>query len=121
MATKKFEELDIWKRGCRLAVDLYGLTGKGNWAKDFSLRDQVRRCAVSVPSNVAEGFERGGVNEFRRFLRIAKGSCGELRTQLYIAQAIDYISKPDMDPIVQETREISAMIQSLITHLSKES
>ncbi len=116
---KSLEELDVWKDGCRLAVKIYKQTDQGKWARDFSLRDQVRRCAVSIPSNIAEGFERNSKNEFRRFLKIAKGSCGELRTQLYIAQAIEYIDTDLRSEIVEECLKISARIQSLINYLEK--
>jgi four helix bundle protein len=72
------ENLGVWKRSCRLSVELYKLL------RDFGFRDQVTRSALSVPSNIAEGYERDSSKEFSRFLKIAKGSCGELRTQLYI-------------------------------------
>ena len=74
------EKLEVWKRGCRLAVDLYNALEQ---CRDYGLKDQITRSAISVPSNIAEGFERDSSREFSRFLKIAKGSCGELRTQLY--------------------------------------
>jgi four helix bundle protein len=90
---KRIEDIEVWKRGCRLAVEVYRITGAGKFEKDWGLRDQIRKAAVSVPSNVAEGFERQSLREFRRFLLIAKGSCGELRTQMYIAQSLGYVDK----------------------------
>ncbi len=118
MATfSKLEEIDVWKRGCRLAVDLYKLTGCEELSREWSLRDQMRRAAISIPSNVAEGFERDSPAEFKRFLLIAKGSCGELRTQLYILKALQLINPKDVENMLTECIEISSMIQSLIVHL----
>ena len=109
---QKIEDIEVWKRGC-------WLTGQGLFEKDWGLRDQIRRAAISIPSNIAEGYERDSFAEFKRFLRIAKGSCGELRTQLYIAQALGYLEKTTADQIVGECIEISSMISSLISHLGK--
>ncbi|NQS98991.1 MAG: four helix bundle protein [candidate division Zixibacteria bacterium] len=117
---KKIEDIEIWKRSCRLAVEIYKLTGQGPFDKDWGLRDQIRRAAVSIPSNIAEGFERESSAEFKRFLLIAKGSCGELRTQLYIAQALGYIAKLEVERLIGECIEISSMISSLISHLRKQ-
>lgn len=115
----KLEEIEVWKRGCRLAVNVYKLTAEGSFSKDWGLRDQVRRSAISIPSNIAEGYERSSNNEFRRFLMIAKGSCGELRTQLLISKAIGYESNDEMKNILQECTEISSMIQGLFNKLNK--
>lgn len=105
------ENLDVWKRSCRLSVELYGaLCG----CKDFGFRDQVTRAALSVPSNIAEGYERDSAKEFSRFLKIAKGSCGELRTQLYIGTEAGFIEKAMAHRMIQEAVEISRMLQGLI-------
>jgi len=80
MGFKRLEDIDAWKRGCRLAVEIYKITAIGKFEKDWGLRDQIRRASVSVLSNIAEGFERDTDAEFSRFASIAKGSCGELRT-----------------------------------------
>ena len=88
---KNFEDLDIWKQGCQLAIDIYQVTGKEQFARDFGLRDQIRRSAVSIPSNISEGKERETLRELIRFLYIAKGSAAELKTQLYIAQKVGYL------------------------------
>ncbi len=117
MMFKKIEDIDAWKRGCRLAVNVYNETYKDPFNKDWGLRDQIRRSAVSIPSNIAEGFERESSAEFKRFLLIAKGSCGELRTQLYIAQALEYITKINVEQLIDECKEISSMISGLISHL----
>jgi len=92
MTFKKFEDIDSWKKGRELAREIYAATNKGAFARDFGLRDQMRRAAVSIVSNIAEGFERDRKTEFIRFLLIAKGSAGELRSQLYIALDQEYIS-----------------------------
>jgi four helix bundle protein len=73
MTFKKLEDIDVWKRGCRLAVSIYKMTVKSPFDKDWGLRDQIRRSSVSIPSNIAEGYERNSLAEFRRFLLIAKG------------------------------------------------
>jgi four helix bundle protein len=103
---QSFEDLEVWKRSCGLAVKVYeALEG----ARDHALRDQMQRAAVSIPSNIAESHERGG-RDFRRFLRIARGSGAELRTQTYIAGKVGLLPLPLMGEIVRELREISKML-----------
>lgn len=115
MAVQTFEDLEIWKRSSRLAVD--ALVSVNN-LKNFTLKDQISRCSLSIPSNIAEGYERDSPQDTIRFLRIAKGSCAELRTQLYIAQkahtALKITLLQNTPEMIQETREISAMLQSFI-------
>ena len=111
MAYRSFEELDVWKRSCKLAVEVY-LALKD--CKEFSLRDQMNRAVVSIPSNIAEGAERDTAKEFIRFLHIAKGSSAELRTQLYIAEKIGILDSKTTRPLIKETKEISSMLQGLI-------
>ena len=117
---RSFEEIDVWKRGCRLAVKIYEISKQGELAKDFGLRDQIRRASVSIPSNIAEGFERESKAEFKRYLLIAKGSCGELRTQLFIAKAINTIERDKCDELITESTEISSMLSGLIRHLKNQ-
>ena len=74
----RFEDLEVWKRSCRVAVEMYKITETDKISSDWGLRDQLRRSAVSIPSNIAEGFGRDSDAEFKRFLLIAKGSCAEL-------------------------------------------
>ena len=118
MAYRSFEELEVWQRGCRLAVDVCAAFHE---SKFFTLKDQVQRSAISVPSNVAEGAERGTDPDFVRFLHYSKGSCGELRTQLYIAKAlkerVGTIDYEIPEGAIQERRELSSMLHSLITSL----
>ena len=91
MHVKDFEDLEIWKEARRLTCEIYNLSKTPKFSKDFGLRDQIQRAAVSIMSNIAEGFERGGNQEFVQFLYVAKGSCGELRSQLYVALDQAYI------------------------------
>jgi four helix bundle protein len=110
MAYQSFEDLEVWQRGCRLTVEVFKAFAA---CKNFSFRDQVQRAALSIPSNVAEGSERGSTKDFAHFLNIAKGSCGELRTQVYIARKLDLLAKPAFDGVVQESKELSAMLEGL--------
>ena len=110
MAYKSFEDLEVWQRGCRLAVDIFNAFDD---CKRFTLRDQIERAGLSIPSNIAEGAERGSSKDFAHFLNFSKGSCGELRTQLYIARKLNAVEKRTFDSLVRESREISAMLQGL--------
>lgn len=111
MAYTSFEELEVWKRGCRVAVEIYEMMKD---CRDFGLKDQITRSAVSIASNIAEGAERDSKPEFIRFLNIAKGSAAELRTQLYIAQRIGTLTPSDTKILITELKQISAMLQGLI-------
>jgi len=120
MATwKRFEDMDLWKKGCRLACDVYRMTLEGGFERDFALRDQIRRSALSIPSNVAEGFERDSARVFANSLVIAKGSAGELRTQLYIACRLGYLPTRRMREVVAQAKEISRMASGFIAKLRK--
>ena len=110
-----FEKLDVWKRSSRLCVDLYGMLAT---CRDTGFKDQITRAALSVPSNIAEGYERDSPREFVRFLRIAKGSCGELRTQLYIGARLGYFGRRQAKVLTQEASELSRMLHALIASLS---
>ena len=115
-----FEDLDVWKRGSNLTVDLHLALAE---SKDFALRNQMERSSLSIPSNVAEGAERDSTPEFIKFLRYSKGSCGELRTQLYVSERIrKRLGAPPMEgsrEMIQETRELSKMLQGLINSLNR--
>ncbi|GAB3489583.1 four helix bundle protein [Spirosoma knui] len=108
---EKFEDLLVWQKGLTQAVDLYKLLAD---CKDYSLRDQMQRSSVSVPSNIAEGFERHTNKEFIRFLRIAKGSNGELRTQIYLAIGVGILDEETGNELLAKSRIISSMLQNLI-------
>jgi len=106
-----FEDLEVWKRSCRLSVGLYReLEGVKNWG----FRDQITRSGLSVPSNIAEGFERDSDAEIARFLTIAKGSCGELITQIYIGIEAGFIVRDVGMSWVKEAKEINAILGALI-------
>jgi len=107
----RFEDLDVWKRSARLCADIYRQLKD---LKDYGFRDQITRSGLSVPSNIAEGFERESQKECINFLSYAKGSCGELRCQIYIGMDIGYIRKDIGKKWIVETTEVSAMISGLI-------
>ncbi|WP_462325991.1 four helix bundle protein, partial [Desulfoplanes sp.] len=109
-----FRELLVWQRSKALAVEIYRLTSCGAVAKDFGLKDQMRRCAVSVPSNIAEGDERFSDKEAVRFFYIAKGSLAELRTQFEIGHEIGYFDVRTFGSIDAECCEIGNMLGGLI-------
>jgi len=117
MAYTSFEDLEVWKRACRLSVDLYRIIDN---CKDYSFRDQMRRAAISIASNIAEGAERHSKKEYAHFLHIAKGSAGELRTQLYIANKIGIIKSKDRQQLCLELIEISKMLHGLIKGISQQ-
>lgn len=106
-----FENLEVWKRSCRLSADLYRTLDA---CRVYGYRDQVTRAALSIPSNIAEGYERSSPREYVRFLGIAKGSCGELRTQLYIGVESGLLAKDRGFQFLGEAVEISKMLQGLI-------
>ena len=103
----KFEDLEVWKRSSRLCAERYKHLKD---MKDFGFRDQITRSALSIPSNIAEGVERDSTKELARFLQYSKGSCGELRTQIYIGIDIEYIEPGVGKKWIRETQELSAML-----------
>ena len=114
-----FQELKVWQRAKELAVFLYKLTGKGAFAKDWGLRDQIRRSAVSIPSNVAEGDELDTDRQSIKFFYIAKGSSAELLTQVIIAYEIGYLPKENFNHVRNECQAISRMLAKFIQARSK--
>jgi four helix bundle protein len=115
MAFQSFEDLEVWQRGCRLAVDVFETFAN---CRNFTMQDQVQRSALSIPCNVAEGYERNSNKEFIRFLNISKGSGGELRT-LYISRKLDFVTKADFNRLVRESKEISKMLHGLSRAVAK--
>ena len=116
MGYQSFEDLEVWKRSCRLVVRIYQ---ELKACKDYGLKDQMTRSAVSIPSNIAEGAERDSKQEYIRFIHIAKGSAAELRTQLYIAGEIGLLDKATTAELTVELKEISAILQSIANTLRK--
>ena len=114
MSYTSFEDLAVWKRSARLAVRVYDALRD---CRDYGLKDQMTRAAVSIASNIAEGAERDSKAEFMRFLHIAKGSAAELRTQVYIAQRIGIFADPPASELVTECKEVSSMLHGLIKSL----
>ena len=113
----KFEDLEVWKRSARLSADLYRYF---NTLKDYGFRDQITRSGLSIPSNIAEGYERDSAKDRSKFLTYAKGSCGELRTQIYIGMEIGYIENNQGSKWVQETQELSKMLYGLMKYIKGE-
>jgi len=115
----KFQELIVWQRAKDLAVYVYKITGQGAFAKDFGLCDQIRRAAVSIPSNIAEGDELDTNRQAIRFFYIAKGSSAEVLTQIIIAYELEYVTKEIFDHIYDECTAVSSMLSRLIKSRSK--
>ena len=116
---RTFEELHVYERAPELTNAVYALTREDGFSADRSLVDQIRRAAVSVMSNVAEGFERGTTTEFIQFLYIAKGSCGEVRAQLQIADDQGYVGEAESERLQQLSRRTSGMISNFTAHLQR--
>jgi four helix bundle protein len=108
---EKFEDLLVWQEAMNLAESVYNEFAT---IKDYGLKDQIQRASVSVPSNIAEGYDRQSNKEFIQFLFISKGSNSEVRTQLYLAKRLKLIEDGKADKIIEQTRKISAMLFNLI-------
>ena len=106
-----FEDLLVWKRAARLSADVYGATEE---LRDFGFRDQITRSGLSIASNIAEGYGRGGKRDRDRFLRYARGSCSELRCQIYIGIEIGYLGREQALAWARETKELSRMLSALM-------
>ena len=120
MATfKRFEEIESWKLARKLTNRVYKVSSQGKFARDFSLRNQVRRAAVSIMSNIAEGYDRSGTGEFVQFLSTAKGSAAEVRCQLYIALDQGYIDPKTFEELAKVTVETQFLIGGLINYLRR--
>lgn len=110
---ERFEDLIAWQKARELTRAIYKVTQQGQFAKDFGLRDQICRASVSIMSNIAEGFERGGRNEFHQFLSTAKASCAELRSQLYVALDARYLDKSAFDRLLEQAEEVGRIVGGL--------
>ena len=109
----RFEDLIAWQKARVLTKEIYQLTRKADFSRDFGLASQIQRAAVSIMSNIAEGHERDGSVEFHRFLHMAKGSCAEVRSQLYIALDATYLERKEFDSILALAEEVSRIIGGL--------
>jgi four helix bundle protein len=112
-----FEDLPVWQKARELGVSIYKATAEGKLSKDYGLKDQIQRAAVSVSSNIAEGFERGSKRKFIQFLYISKSSCGELRSQLYIAKDLGYLENDYSETLINSAYNTSKQISGLIKYL----
>jgi four helix bundle protein len=112
-AIRRFEDFVAWQRARVLTANIYRITNQGAFARDFALRDQLRRAAISMMSNIAEGFERGRPAEFHQFLSVAKGSCAEIRSQLYIGLDAGYIDEPEFQKVLGQADEVARLIGGL--------
>jgi len=113
----RFEDIEAWKKGRELAKGIYTVTAKGEFARDYGLKDQIRRAVVSVISNIAEGFSRQTDKEFVQFLHIAKGSTSEVQSQLYIAVDLGYISQEEFSKLYNQADEVARLISGFIKYL----
>jgi four helix bundle protein len=109
----KFEELISWQKARALTCKIYHATRMGTFAKDFGLANQIQRASVSVMSNIAEGFERGRPNEFHQFLLVAKGSCGEVRCQLYVALDVGHVTERGFADLHGDAEEVARLVGAL--------
>ena len=116
---RRFEDLIAWQKARLLTKEIYLVTRDGDFSRDFGLRDQIQRAAVSIISNISEGFERDSTTEYLRFLGIAKASCGEVRCQLYVALDIGYLDEPKFEQLKQQTIEVSRIITGLRKSLQR--
>ena len=114
---EKFEDIEAWQKARELTLEIYRVTGHGNFAKDFGLRDQIRRASVSIMSNIAEGFDRGGNREFIQFLYIAKGSAAEVQAQLYVALDAQYLPEDQFHKLYDLANNTGRVIGGLIRYL----
>jgi len=122
MATiTRFEDIEAWKKGRELRKAVYAHSKRGEFAKDYALRDQIRRAALSVTSNIAEGFERDGNKEFRQFLSNAKGSCGEVRDQLCAALDEGYVTQREFEALYESSIEVGRLISGFMSYPQRSS
>ncbi len=116
---ERFEDIEAWQKARELTREIYRVTNQGAFAKDFGLRDQIRRASVSIMSNIAEGFGRGGNREFVQFLSMAKGSVSEVQAQLYVAVDAGYLTKDQFDQLYSLSQSTGNLIGGFIRYLTK--
>ncbi len=117
---ERFEDLIAWQKARELTREIYKITREGIFAKDFGLSGQIQRAAVSIMSNVAEGFERGSRGEFHQFLSVAKASCVEVRSQLYVAFDVGYLDRTKFDDLLSQAEELARIIGGLRASVEKQ-
>jgi four helix bundle protein len=116
---ERFEDLVAWQRARELVKEVYVITGTNRLSKDFGLRDQIQRAAVSIMANIAEGFERYRLAEFHQFLSVAKASCAELRSHFYVALDVGYLDQASFDNLQRVASESARLIGALRASLPK--
>lgn len=109
----RFEDLVAWQKARELTAAVYKTTKQGEFMRDFALRDQIRRAAISVMANIAEGFERGKPSEFHQFLSVAKASCAELRSHLYVALDVGYLDRESFHSLLLSAEEVGRILGGL--------
>lgn len=114
---ERFEDILSWQLSRKLAKEIFQISKEGEFRKDYRFRSQILAASGSIMDNIAEGFERGGSNEFKQFLSIAKGSAGEVRSQLYRARDFEYISQKDFDYLIKEYENLSGKLSNFIVYL----
>jgi four helix bundle protein len=114
---ERFEDIDAWQKGRELTKIIYKITAQGDIAKDFALKNQLRRASISIMANIAEGFEREGNKEFRQFLATSKGSVGELKSHLYVALDAGAMSQQDFNQLMALADETSRLIAGFLRYL----
>ena len=119
MKYKRFEELPIWQTAIEITKIIYDLSANSKWSKDFGLRDQIRRAIISVSSNIVEGYEKNNNNEFIRFLRMSKGSVGEVRNQLKISLVVGHINQKEFEETDKKLNDLASQIGGFIVYLDK--
>lgn len=117
---EEFEDLIAWQKAQALTKAIYEVTREGSFAKDYGLAGQIQRASVSIMSNIAEGFERGNRNEFHHFLVIAKSSCAEVRSQLYVALDTGHINQAQFDQLMRLAREVAKIVGGLRASVDKQ-
>ena len=117
---ERFEDLIAWQKARKLTQLIYQVSRRGAFAKDFGLSGQIQRSAVSIMSNISEGFERGGRGEFHQFLSIAKASCAEVRSQLYVAFDVGYLNQDEFDHLLAQAEEVAKIVGGLRVSVQKQ-
>ena len=117
---ERFEDLIGWQKARELTRTVYQVSRRGAFAKDFGLSGQIQRSAVSIMSNISEGFERGGRGEFHQFLSTAKASCAEVRSQLYVALDVGYLNQAEFDQLISRAEEVARIVGGLRVSVQKQ-
>jgi len=117
---ERFEDLIAWQKARELTRAVYQVSQRGAFAKDFGLSGQIQRAAVSIMSNISEGFERGGRGEFHQFLSTAKASCAEVRSQLYVAFDVGYLDQAEFDHLLAQAEEVARIVGGLRVSVQKQ-